>query len=80
MDDAGALFPADAGERVAAVCEQRVDQRPVRVPRRGMDDEPLGLVDYDDIRVLVADLQRDRLRLDRDLADLRERQLQRISG
>ena len=45
-----------------------------------MDDESLGLVDDDDIRVLVADLQRDRLRLDRDLADLRERQLQRISG
>ena len=80
VDDAGALFPADAGERVAAVREQRVDQRPVRVPRRGMDDESLGLVDDDDIRVLVADLQRDRLRLDRDLADLRERQLQRISG
>ena len=80
VDDAGALFPADAGERVAAVREQRVDQRSVRVPRRGMDDESLGLVDDDDIRVLVADLQRDRLRLDRDLADLRERQLQRISG
>ena len=45
-----------------------------------MDDESLGLVDDDDIRVLVADLQRDRLRLDRDLADLRECQLQRISG
>ena len=45
-----------------------------------MDDESLGLVDDDDIRVLVADLQRDRLRFDRDLADLRERQLQRISG
>ena len=62
MHDAGAQRAADAGETVAAVVEQGVDQGAVRMARRGMDDEPARLVDDDDVVVLVDNVQRDVLR------------------
>ena len=58
MDDAGALDAADAGQ-VAAVGEQGVDQRARLGPRRGVDDQALGLVDDDEVGVLVDDVERD---------------------
>lgn len=53
---------ADAGETVAAVIQKGVHERPVRMARRGMDDEPARLVDDDDVVVLVDNVQRDVLR------------------
>ena len=73
VDDAGALFPADAGERVPAVPQQRVDQRPVRMPGGGMDDEAAGLVDHDHVVILENHVQRDLLRHERHVLRRRER-------
>ena len=53
---------ADAGQAVAAMGEQRVDQRAALVTCRGMDHEPGRLVDDDEVAVLVDDAERDRLR------------------
>ena len=38
VDDAGTGDTADARQAVAAMVEQRVDQRPVAVARGGVDD------------------------------------------
>ena len=57
VDDAGPLLTADAGERIAAMMDQRVDERPVRMAGRRMDDESFRLVDDDDVVVLVDHVQ-----------------------
>ena len=44
VDDAGALFPADAGQRIAATGQQRVAERPVGVAGAGWTTSPLGLL------------------------------------
>ena len=62
VDNAGAQLPIDAGEGTAAVVHQGIDQRPVRVSRRGMYHQSLGLVDYNNVIVLVHHVQRDVLR------------------
>jgi len=80
VDNAGALFPADTGKRIAAVMQQRVDHRPVRVPRRGVDDNSLGLVDDNHIAVFIADIERNLLRRQIGLLRLRKRQLQHHTG
>lgn len=63
MDDAGSPYAADTGQAVAAVVQQRVDQRPGPVAGRGVDHHAGRLVDHDDGLVFVKDVQRDRLRL-----------------
>ena len=60
VDDAGAEASADAGEGLAAVVEEGVYQRSRRGARRRMHDEPGGLVDDDDIGILVDDFKGDR--------------------
>ncbi len=67
VHDAGALFAPDARQRIAAMRQQRVDQRAGRAARRGMDDHPGGLVDHDQVIILMRDDQRNGLgpRLDR---------------
>ena len=52
-------IPARLG---AAMREQRVDQGAVGVSRRRMDDEAGGLVDDDQMCILKADIERQRLR------------------
>ena len=61
VHDARPLRAADA-RQVMCDGQQRVDQRTVRVPRRGMNREPCGLVHDDEVRVLVDDAHRDVLR------------------
>ena len=63
MDDARPRLAADAGQRRAAMGDQRVDQRAVGIARRRMDDEPGRLVDDDEVLVLVDDVERDILAL-----------------
>ena len=72
VDDAGALLPADAGEGVPAVVEEGVDQRPVGVARSGMHHQPLGLIDDDDVSVLVENVQGDVLGDERRFVRLRQ--------
>ena len=61
VHDAGARH---AGER-RRVREQRVEQRAVRLAGAGMHDQAGGLVDDDERRILVHDLERHALRLRR---------------
>ena len=62
VDDAGALFAADAGETVAAVVQKRVHERPVRVTGGGVDDHARRLVHNDHVLILIHDVERDVLR------------------
>ena len=76
----GTLFSAYTGKRVSAMMQQRVDHRPVRVPRRGVDDKALRLVDDNHIAVFIADIERNLLRRQIGLLRLRKRQLQHHTG
>ncbi len=57
----------DAGTRhfrnLRRVMQQRIEQRPAPVAAAGMHDQPGGLVDHQQVRVLEHDLQRDVLGL-----------------
>ena len=59
----GRLHAADAGQAVAAMVDQRVDQRAGPVAGAGMDDKAGRLVDDDQLGVLVEDVERDVLAL-----------------
>jgi hypothetical protein len=59
VHDAGPAHPADAGERAAAMGDQRIDQRTGLVARRGMHHQPLRLVEDDDVVVLEHDVEGD---------------------
>ena len=55
----GPELAVDAGEALAAVVEQGVDQGAVGVARGGVDHQPHGLVHHDDVPVLVHHVQGD---------------------
>ena len=59
MHDARAPDTADPGKAGAAMGDQRVDQRAGLVPGGGMHHEAPGLVDDDDVVILVDDIERD---------------------
>ena len=80
VNDAGTLLPADAGQRRPAVVKQGVDQRAVRVSRRGMHHQSRRFVDHDDIRVLVHHVQRDILRRQRRVPHLRHVHRHRLAA
>ncbi len=63
VDDAGAALATDAGQVVAAMGEQRVHQGAVLVAGSGVDDETRGLVEHQNVFVLVEDGEGDGLRL-----------------
>lgn len=71
VNDAGAGLSADAGE-VVAVMKEGVDEGAVGVTRGGVDDEAGGLVDDEDVRVLVEDVEGDVLGGDLDGDSLRD--------
>ena len=70
VHDAGPLLAADAAE-IVDVMEQRVHQRAARVAGGRMHDHAGGLVDDDDVAILIDDRQRQRLRLRRRIDRLR---------
>ncbi len=59
VHDAGPRHAADARQALAAMGDQRVDERAVRVARARMHDEPRRLVDDDQRVVLVDHVERD---------------------
>ena len=63
VHDAGAPDAADAGQARAAMGDQRIDQRAGLVPGRGVHHQSPGLVDDNDVVVLVDDIERDILAL-----------------
>jgi hypothetical protein len=60
VHDARAPDAADPGKADAAMGDQRVDQRAGLVAGGRMHDEALGLVDDDDVVILMDNIQRDR--------------------
>ena len=62
MDDPRPGDAADARKLSGAVVQQRIDQRSVRITRRGMDHESGGLVDDDQVLVLEHHAERNGLR------------------
>jgi len=61
VNDAGALFAADAGE-VFAMVEQGIDERSGGIPCCRVDDHSGGFVENDKVVVFVENFQRDFLR------------------
>lgn len=61
MHDAGPTLAAYASEFRAAVRDEGIDQRTVRIARGGMDNKSGGLVDHDQVGILVENLQVQRL-------------------
>ena len=62
MNDTRPANPADPGEARTAVADQGVDERPLRVSRRGVDNQPCRFVDDDQMSILELNIQRNRLR------------------
>ena len=58
----GPQLAADAAQ-ILDVVQQRVDERAAGCARRRVDDHPRRLVEHDDVRILVDDAERQRLRL-----------------
>ena len=61
-DNPPATAPLVTARIDAGVEQQRVDERAVRVARRGMHDEPGWLIDHEEIVVFVKNRERDVLR------------------
>ena len=58
VDDAGAQLTVDAGQVIPQRVQQAVHQRVIGMARRRVHYQPLGLVDDQQIIVLVDDIQR----------------------
>ena len=63
MHNAGAFFPANAGQFIPRMGQQRIDQRAILIARRRVHDEPRGLVQNDQVGILMKNAQRNVLRL-----------------
>ena len=57
VDDSRPQLPIDAGEGIPHGIEQPVDQGVIRMPRRRVHHQPLGLVDHHHIRILIYNIQ-----------------------
>ena len=58
VHDAGSLYPTNPGEACSAMRNQRVDERAGGVSGSWVHGKALGLVDDDEIRILVEDDER----------------------
>ncbi len=63
VDDSGAFDPADAAKALAAMMDEGIDQRAVLIAGGGVHDHASGLVDDDQMLVLIEDVQRNGLGL-----------------
>ena len=61
VHDPGPLHPADPGQALAAMSDQRIHERSALVTGGRVDDEARRLVDHDEVRILVHDRKRHRL-------------------
>src|SRR3546814_6930707 len=80
VDDARALCAADACQLRPAVGEKGVHLGSIRIAGGGMDDQAGGLVEHDEIAVLVKDVQRDRLAFQGDRSSFGEDAGERLFG
>lgn len=72
MHDTGPPDPSDAGKTGAAMGEQRVDEGSFQVSRGGVDDHSRRLVDHDQVWILKADIESNRLGRRRCILNLRQ--------
>jgi hypothetical protein len=72
MNDTGSADPADPGKVRTTMADQRVYECAVWVSRRRVDNHPRGLIDDDQMCILKAYIQRDRLRYGRRICMIRE--------
>jgi len=63
VDDTRARHAADSGKRIAAMGEERIDQRAVEIARRGMHNQTCRFVDDEQVGILMNDDERYGLRL-----------------
>src|SRR5215472_12921033 len=61
MDDTRPTNPTNSGETHAAVADQGIDECPVRIPGRRVDNHACRLVDNNQMYILETDIERDRL-------------------
>src|SRR5215813_11547670 len=61
MHDPWAADPTDTGQARTTMTEQRIDERAVGITGRGMDNHAGRLVDDNEVRILEADIECDRL-------------------
>ena len=80
VNDAGTDGAANAGQTTAAMVQQRVHQRPVRITRSRMDHHPLGLVHHQQVLVLIDDFQGDFLGLRLNGLGVRQQDRHSLSG
>ena len=59
VDNARALFPANTRQRVAAMGDERVDERCLTIAGRRMHHHARWLVQHDELVILVQNIQRD---------------------
>ena len=64
VDDPGAQLAVDARQLIAATVHQSVDQRAAVVARSRVHHHSLGLIDHEQVRVLIDDIEGDILRRD----------------
>ena len=62
MHNTGTMFTVDTGQAITAMIHQRIDQRAGPVPGRRMHHHAAWLIDNNDIRIFVDDIQWDILR------------------
>ena len=62
MDNPRSKNPANPKQTRAAMADQGVNECPIGVSRRGVDNQPCRLVDNDQMPILKADIQRNWLR------------------
>ena len=79
VHDARPQLAADPAQ-IRDLMEQGVDERALRVPRGGMHDHAGRLVDDDDVRILINDVELDRFGLRRRAGRLRNIDDDRLAG
>ena len=80
VDDARPLHTPDPGEGIAAMVEEGVDERPIRISRAGMHDEPGRLVDDEEVLVLIDHRELDRFGLRLRRLRLGKREFDAVAG
>ncbi|MNT37936.1 hypothetical protein D3C72_1741030 [compost metagenome] len=79
VDDAGALDAADARQRVAAMVDQRIDERARPIAGAGMHDKAGRFAQHDKVVVLIEHVERDILALRFRIFGLRQVDLETVA-
>jgi hypothetical protein len=59
VHDSWPFYAADAGKAISAMREKRIYQRAAAIPRSRVNNKPGGFIDYNQIIILVNDIEWD---------------------